>query len=79
MEDRIEIVFRTIETMAASCNLKGMHLNAAAINMLIYRLSTDDVEFGALLTYIAERLYTEINMLKNGDDGVRFFVLDIEM
>lgn len=78
MEDRIEIIFRTIETMAASCNLKGMRLNAAAINMLIHRLSTDDVEFGTLLTYIAERLYTEINMLKNNDDGVRFFVIEIE-
>ena len=78
MEDRIEIVFRTIETMAASCNIKGMRLNAAAINMLIHRLSADDVNFGELLTFVTERLYTEINMLKNGDDGVRFFVIEIE-
>lgn len=79
MEERIDIIFKTIETMAASCNLKGMRLNAAAINMLIHRLSKDDVEFGTLLTYIAERLYTEINMLKNNDDGVRFFVIEIEV
>lgn len=79
MEDRIEIVFRTIETMAASCNIKAMRLNAAAINMLIHRISTDDVNFGELLTFVAERLYTEINMLKNNDDGVRFFVIEIEV
>lgn len=79
MEDRIEIVFRTIETMAASCNLKAMRLNVNALNMLINKLSTDDVNFGELLTFVVERLYTEINMLKNGDDGVRFFVIEIEV
>ncbi len=79
MKEKIDIIFRTIETMAASCNIKAMRLNAAAINMLIHRISTDDVNFGELLTFVAERLYTEINMLKNGDDGVRFFVLDIEL
>lgn len=78
MEERIEIVFRTIEAMAASCNLKGMRLNSAAINMLINKLSTDKVNFGELLTFVAERLYTEINMLKNNDEGVRFFVIEIE-
>jgi|BioPla2DNA2_1021312.scaffolds.fasta_scaffold75203_1 hypothetical protein len=78
MEDRIEIVFRTIETMAASCELKGMRLNAAAINILINKLLTDEVNFGKLLTFFVERLYTEINMLKNNDDGVRFFVIEIE-
>lgn len=79
MEDRIEIVFRTIETMAESCNLKAMRLNVTAINMLISRLPKDNAEFKKLLTYVAERLYTEINMLKNSDEGVRFFVIDIEI
>lgn len=78
MEERVDIIFKTIETMASACNLKAMRLNAATINMLIYKLSTDDINFGELLAYVAERLYTEINMLKNGDDEVRFFVLDIE-
>ena len=36
------------------------------------------VNFGELLTFVAERLYTEINMLKNNDEGVRFFVIEIE-
>ncbi|MGN0605062.1 MAG: hypothetical protein ACI4JM_00935 [Oscillospiraceae bacterium] len=79
MEERIDIIFKTIETMAFASNIKAMRLNAAAINMLIHRLSTDDVNFGELLTYVAERLYTEINLLKNGDDGVRFFVIEIEV
>lgn len=41
MWEKIDIIFRTIETMAASCELKGMRLNAAAINILINKLSTD--------------------------------------
>lgn len=79
MEERIDIIFKTIETMASASNIKAMRLNAAAINILINKLLTDEVNFGELLTFVAERLYTEINMLKNGDDGVRFFVLDIEL
>lgn len=79
MEERIDIIFKTIETMASASNIKAMRLNAAAINILINKLLTDEVNFEELLTFVAERLYTEINMLKNGDDGVRFFVLDIEL
>lgn len=78
MKEKIDIIFRTIETMAASCNIKAMRLNAAAINILINKFLTDEVNFGELLTFVVERLYTEINMLKNNDDGVRFFVIEIE-
>lgn len=78
MEEKIDIILRTIETMASACNLKAMRLNVTALDLLVNKLSVDDVNFGELLTYVAERMYTEINLLKNGDDGVRFFVLDIE-
>ena len=41
------------------------------------RLLEDEETTGVLLEYFVERFWTEINMLKNNDDGIRIFVIDI--
>lgn len=77
MKENAEIVFSIIEEITIVSNLKGICVNNMAICLLINRLIKDDHSTSELLTYFVERLYTEINILKNNEAGVRFFVIDI--
>ncbi len=77
MKENAEIVFSIIEEMTIVSNLKGICVNNTTICLLINRLTKDDFSTSTLLTYFVERLYTEINILKNNETEVRFFVIDI--
>lgn len=77
MKEKAGIVLAIIEEMAIASDLKGICINNIAIYLLINRLTKDDFSTSRLLTYFVERLYTEINILKNNETGVRFFVIDI--
>ncbi len=77
MKENAEIVFRIVEEITIISNLKGICVNNMSIYLLIDRLTRTAFSSSELLTYFAERLYSEINMLKNNEAGVRFFVIDI--
>lgn len=77
MEDKAKIVFKMIEEMTKASKIRAICINNTSIALLIKRLSADDEANGELLTYFAEKFWTEINMLKNNDDGIRIFVIDI--
>jgi len=77
VEDKAKIVFKVIEEMTKASKVKAICINNISIGLLIKKLLEDEKTTGELLTYFAERFWTEINMLKNNDDGIRIFVIDI--
>lgn len=77
MQEKAEIVLKMIEEMTKASKLKAICINNVSTGFLIKRLLEDDEANGALLAYFAERVWTEINMLKEGKDGVRIFIMDI--
>ena len=77
MEEKAEIVLKMIEEMTKASKVKAICINNISVGLLIKKLLEDEKATGELLTYFAERFWTEINMLKNNDDGIRIFVIDI--
>jgi len=77
MEDKAEIVLKIIEEMTIASQIKAICINNISTGLLIKRLLEDDEANGELLAYFAERVWTEINMLKEGKEGMRIFIMDI--
>lgn len=77
MEDKAKIVLKIIEEMTKASKLKAICINNISTGFLIKRLLEDDEANGELLAYFVERVWTEINMLKEEKEGVRIFIMDI--